>query len=125
MLVSLKDYLSRVSQETLCIEQHLYENLTNIQFSCLYNNTIPETHCFAFDFVESKGTEDEEEVESSWDMVYTAEQKTFNSRTNQATHNYIRMRFMHHCVPDWVVNGNLEISKRSNFEGSHDKNNTQ
>lgn len=53
MLKSLKDYLQGVTSKTLCIEEHLYQYIQNIQYSCLYNNTIPEAHCFAFDFVKS------------------------------------------------------------------------
>ena len=51
MLTSLKEYLACVTSETLCIEQHLYEHIADIQYSCLSNNTIPEAHCFSFDFV--------------------------------------------------------------------------
>ena len=69
MLTELKDYLSRVTSQTLCIEQHLYENISSIQYSCLSNNTIPEAHCFSFDFVESREREDKDE--GAWDLVYS------------------------------------------------------
>ena len=81
MLGSLKDYLGRVTSNTLCIEEHLYENITSIQYSCLYNNTIPEAHCFAFDFIESKVPE--EHQRGAWDLIYTCDQKNFMSKTNQ------------------------------------------
>ena len=109
MLTALKDYLARVDSQTLCIECNLYENLTSIQYSCLYNNTIPEAHCFAFDFVANK---DRDSTEGAWDLIYTEDQKTFFAKTNQKTHNVIRQRFADNCVPDWVVKNNLSLSSR-------------
>lgn len=51
MLTALKEYLGTVTSDTLCIEERLYKHISDIQYSCLSNNTIPEAQCFAFDFI--------------------------------------------------------------------------
>ena len=61
----------------------------------------------------------------AWDCVFIADRKTFTAQTNQITHNLVRKRFAESCVPDWVVEGNLELSKLSEHKGTDDKNNTQ
>ena len=83
MLSSLKEYLGGVTQRTLCIEEHLYEHISAIQFSCLNNNTIPEAHCFAFDFTQNSSTES---VKGNWDLIYTKDSREFRAKTNRETH---------------------------------------
>ena len=128
MLTSLKDYLQRVDSKTLCIEQHLYENITSIQYSCLYNNTIPEAHCFAFDFIQNNGRGHKDALsdhgEGKWDLIYTSDTKHFSSETNQRTHDAIRDRFLENALPQWVVKGDLSLSARSQKVDSIDRNNT-
>ena len=103
MLSNLKRYLQGVTSKSLCIEEHLYENITNIQYSCLYNNTIPEAHCFAFDFIKGKEIEVDAPAADAWDLVYTSDTKDFHAATNQETFEAISHRFKTDCLPYWVV----------------------
>ena len=86
-------------------------------------NTIPEAHCFAFDFVEAS-----EEVAAelgAWDLIYSSEEQHFIADTNRKTHDAIYKRFETQCVPDWVVHNNLELSKKVSFISSDDRNSTK
>lgn len=88
----------------------MYQNITSIQYSCLHNNSIPEAHCFAFDFIENPTRE-----HGAWDLVYTYDSKDFISLTNQLTHEAIKSRFYQFALPKWVVKDDLELSIRSNL----------
>lgn len=99
----------------------MYQNITSIQYSCLYNNSIPEAHCFAFDFIENPNKE-----HGAWDLVYTYDSKDFRSLTNQLTHEAVKSRFNYFALPKWVVKDDLELSIRSNLilSDQTDRNNT-
>jgi hypothetical protein len=72
-LKSLKDYLQDVTSSTLCIEEHLYDNISAIHFSSMSKNTIPEALCFAFDFVERPA----HPIKGAWELFFADDAKVF------------------------------------------------
>lgn len=115
MLTALKEYLVLVTSDTLCIEEHLYNHISDIQYSCLSNNTIPEAQCFSFDFIKGQKS-------GAWDLLFTTETKYFEAKTNQETHKAVKARFKTNCLPNWVVKGNLALSQTHQFLNTKDRN---
>jgi len=63
-------------------------------------------------------------TDGAYNLIYSIDRKSFIADTNQKTHEAIRNRFKTQCLPNWVVNGNLALSKRALFADSVERNNT-
>ena len=89
--------------------------MQNIQFSCIYNSTIPDLDLFAFDFCQSCNDDGStlDEAGPAWELCFTDDYKGYTSRPNQLRHQAMVDRFRDICIPNWVVDGRLAVNSRN------------